>query len=45
MAPRKEITNDAAFKGKAITTTGRRASLPTKNQPPNEDTGSISLQE
>jgi len=45
MAPQKQIASDATSKGKAITTTGGKASLPTNNQPHTEDTDSISPQE
>jgi len=42
---RKRIANDATSKGKATATAGRKASLPTNNQPRVEDTDFISPQE
>ena len=45
MSLQKQIANDATSKGKAIATTGGKASLPTSNQPHTKDIGSISPQE
>jgi len=44
MAPQKQTPNDATSKGRAIATTWGKVSLPTSNQPPDRDIGSISLQ-
>ena len=43
MAPWKQITNDATFKGKAIETTGGKASLLTTNHSHTDKIDSISL--